>query len=448
MLPVHSLANHGQEACHPDHPRRLGHQPRRSRQGRARRRRHPAGEHAVSRSALRGISVGPAERQRRRRRTCPPARWATARWGISTSARDASSIRTSRASTRRSRDGELRTNEVLQEAFAAARGHRLHLLGLVSDGGVHSHQDHLIALSKAARDAGVGDIMIHAITDGRDTSPTGGADFLAKVSAGIAGSGAQIATVIGRYFAMDRDKRWERSKLAWDAIVLGRGAASDLSPAAAIQQRYAAGETDEFLQPIILSHRDEPRVRDGDVVLFFNFRADRARQLSLAFLRPNFDGFDREVTPQIRFLTLTEYDETYGCPIVFGPQTLQRILGEVVSEAGTQAIAHRGNREVPARDLFLQRRDREAVSRRGSRDRAVAEGRADLRLQAGDERAGGHPQGPRAAGAIRSCHPQLRQPRHGRPHRRGEGRDQGGGDDRRRRAAGRDQDARAGRRPR
>ncbi len=235
-------------------------------------------------------------------------------------------------------EGELRTNGVLQAAFAAARGHRLHLLGLVSDGGVHSHQDHLIALAQSAHVAGVGDIMIHAITDGRDTSPTGGAKFLGEVSAGIAGTGAQIATIVGRYFAMDRDKRWDRSKLAWDAIVLGRGAASDLSPAEAIKQRYAAGETDEFLKPIILSHRDEARVRDGDVVLFFNFRADRARQLSLAFLQPKFDGFDREITPQIRFLTLTEYDETYGCPVVFGPQTLHRILGEVVSETGLKQL--------------------------------------------------------------------------------------------------------------
>ena len=235
-------------------------------------------------------------------------------------------------------EGELKTNAILQNAFGVARGRRLHLLGLVSDGGVHSHQDHLIALTKAAKEAGVDDIFIHAITDGRDTSPTGGAKFLAAVSAGIAGTGATIATIIGRYFAMDRDKRWERTKLAWDAIVLGRGVVSDLSPGEAVQPRYAAGETDEFLKPIILSHHDEPRVRDGDVVLFFNFRADRARQLSLAFLRPDFDGFDREITPKVHYVTLTEYDETYGCPCVFAPQTLRRILGEVVSEAGFRQL--------------------------------------------------------------------------------------------------------------
>src|SRR5262249_4373093 len=152
-----------------------------------------------------------------------------------------------------------------------------------------------------------------------------------EVCEGIAGTGAQVATVVGRYFAMDRDKRWDRTKLAWDAIVLGRGPTSDASPSEAIKARYAQKETDEFLKPIILSHRNESRVRDGDVVLFFNFRADRARQLSVAFLQPDFNGFDREITPRIHYVTLTEYDETYTCPVVFGTPTLARILAEVVS---------------------------------------------------------------------------------------------------------------------
>ena len=135
-------------------------------------------------------------------------------------------------------DRELRSNKVLQEAFAKARGHRLHFLGLLSDGGVHSHQNHLIALAKAAKEAGVEDIMIHAISDGRDTSPTGCADYLATVSAQTGATGARIATVIGRYYAMDRDKRWDRNKLAWDAIVLGRGAQSD-PPSAAVSEAHA-----------------------------------------------------------------------------------------------------------------------------------------------------------------------------------------------------------------
>src|ERR1700728_3829363 len=123
------------------------------------------------------------------------------------------------------KDGELKSNPVLQEAFSKARGHRLHFLGLVSDGGVHSHQDHLIALCDAAKAAGCTDLMVHAITDGRDTSPKGGAAYVNKLESDLVSSGGKIATVIGRYYAMDRDKRWERNKLAWDAIVLGRGEA-------------------------------------------------------------------------------------------------------------------------------------------------------------------------------------------------------------------------------
>ena len=232
-------------------------------------------------------------------------------------------------------DGELKTNKVLQDAFAKARGHRLHFLGLVSDGGVHSHQNHLIALTKAAKESGVDDIMIHAISDGRDTSPTGCSDYLATISAQTSRNGAHIATVVGRYYAMDRDQRWDRNKLAWDAIVLGRGPQSHLAPAAAVAEAYTH-ETrgDEFLEPIIFSHADEQRVRDGDVVIWFNFRADRARQLSVAFLNKDFNGFDREVFPAVHYVTLTQYDKTYGCPVVFEPQSLANILGEVVSKAG------------------------------------------------------------------------------------------------------------------
>jgi 2,3-bisphosphoglycerate-independent phosphoglycerate mutase len=235
-------------------------------------------------------------------------------------------------------DGDLATNPVLQEAFAKAKGTRLHLLGLLSDGGVHSHIGHLIALANAAAQAGVRDIMVHAITDGRDTSPTGGAGYLETASKELAASGAEITTVVGRYYAMDRDKRWERNKLAWDAIVLGRAEGPSCSPAEAVRARYAANETDEFLKPMVFSHVNEQRVRDGDVVLFFNFRADRARQLSLAFLRPDFNGFDREVAPKVYYVTLTEYDATYNCPIVFEQQTLAHILGETVSNAGLRQL--------------------------------------------------------------------------------------------------------------
>lgn len=231
-------------------------------------------------------------------------------------------------------EGELERNRVAQEAFAKARGRRLHFLGLISDGGVHSHYEHLIALANAARTAGVTDIFVHAFTDGRDTSPTGGADFLKACSDGLTKSGAKIATVVGRYFAMDRDRRWDRTKRAWDAIVLGRGEQCASSPAAAVRAQYQHGKTDEFLPPLIFSNANEQRVRDGDTVFFFNFRADRARQLSQAFLLPAFDGFEREVWPRVNYVTLTQYDATYPSPFIFAPETLPNILGEVVSAAG------------------------------------------------------------------------------------------------------------------
>lgn len=236
------------------------------------------------------------------------------------------------------REGKLGAIPALKETFAAAKGKRLHFLGLVSDGGVHSHWKHLVALCEAAKAAGVEDVMVHAISDGRDTSPTGGAAYMEELQAGLKPTGAVVATVIGRYFAMDRDQRWERNKLAWDAIVLGRGQKARYSAPEELRARYAAGETDEFLQPLILSHADEQRVRDGDVVFFFNFRADRGRQLSLAFLDKSFSGFEREVTPQIHYVTLTEYDRTYGVPVIFEPQSLSNILGEVVSRAGLKQL--------------------------------------------------------------------------------------------------------------
>jgi 2,3-bisphosphoglycerate-independent phosphoglycerate mutase len=231
-------------------------------------------------------------------------------------------------------DGELKRNRVAQETFAAARGRRLHLLGLVSDGGVHSHYDHMIALANEAKASGVDEIFVHAFTDGRDSSPTGGREYLKICEEKLRASGAQIVTVVGRYFAMDRDHRWDRTKKAWDAVVLGRGEICRDSPPQALERQYKAGKTDEFMPPLIFSHANEQRVRDGDVVLFFNFRADRARQLSQAFLFKDFDGFDREVWPHIKFTSLTQYDVRYPSPFIFPPEELKNILGELVSKAG------------------------------------------------------------------------------------------------------------------
>lgn len=255
------------------------------------------------------------------------------------------------------RDGELASMPVLVEAFEKAKGKRLHFLGLISDGGVHSHQDHLAALCNAAKAAGVSDLMVHAITDGRDTSPTGGAAYMAKLEKDLAPSGAKIATVIGRYYAMDRDKRWERNKLAWDAIVLGRGEVRTDLPSDAVQGAYPKDPRgDEFMQPMIFSNANEQRIRDGDVILWFNFRADRARQLSEAFLKADFNGFDREVTPKTGYYTLTEYDATYtthGARVIFGPESLSNNLGQVVAAAGLTQLRAAETEKYPHVTFFF-----------------------------------------------------------------------------------------------
>ncbi len=256
------------------------------------------------------------------------------------------------------RDGEFASIPSLQKALAKAKSSRLHLFGLISDGGVHSHQDHLVAICQAAKEAGVTDIQIHAITDGRDTSPTGGADYMAKLEADLEGLPVKIVTVVGRYYAMDRDKRWERTKLSWDAIVHGVGEAKTCAPSAAIREAYnhcdnPSQQGDEFLKPMLFGCVNEQRVRDGDVVLCFNFRADRARQLSLAFLRKDFDGFDRGVQPQIEYLTMTEYDKTYGTPVIFEAQTMKNIFGEVVSAAGLTQVRAAETEKYPHVTFFF-----------------------------------------------------------------------------------------------
>lgn len=231
-------------------------------------------------------------------------------------------------------DGTMAKNKVFREAVKLAKDSRLHFIGLVSDGGVHSHQDQLVAMARLARESGVEDIFVHAITDGRDTSPTAGAGYIGKLEDELAKYGARIATVVGRYHAMDRDKRWERTKLAWDAVVDGVGEKHDILASEAVAQKYAEDKTDEFLPPMIFFEHGKRRVRDGDVVIFFNFRADRARQLSEAFLLKNFKGFKRHKRPKVHYVTLTEYDETYGCPVIFKPESLKKVLGEVVAKAG------------------------------------------------------------------------------------------------------------------
>ncbi len=250
-------------------------------------------------------------------------------------------------------DSELASLPNIVEAFSKAKGRRLHLVGLISDGGVHSHQDHMIALADAAKAAGVDDIFVHAITDGRDTSPTGGTGYLAHCESGLQSSGARIATVVGRYYAMDRDTRWERTKLAWDAIVHGVGEVSAKSPSAAVAEKYEADLTDEFMPALIFEESETTRVREGDVVLCFNFRADRARQFSQAILKDDFDGFDRGEWGAVSYYTLTEYDETYDCPVIFAPEELVNTLGEVAAKAGLTQLRIAETEKYPHVSFFF-----------------------------------------------------------------------------------------------
>lgn len=238
------------------------------------------------------------------------------------------------------RTGELAENPVLGEAFAAAReeGAALHLMGLLSDGGVHSSNEHLYALIDAAVAAGVRHIMVHCFMDGRDVPPSSGAGYMAELvdyleraaSRGAAGTVAEVASIEGRYFAMDRDNRWERVQRAWDAVV-NAAPLTEASAVAAMESSYAAGVTDEFVEPVALADRG---VRDGDAVVFFNFRPDRARELTRAMVDPDFAGFARSRFPQVGFVCLTEYDPAIPAPVAFPKEFPENVLADVLADAG------------------------------------------------------------------------------------------------------------------
>ena len=232
------------------------------------------------------------------------------------------------------RTGELFENPVLTAAMVrgAAGGHSLHLVGLVSDGGVHSHIRHLEALVEMARRNGVTNLYVHAITDGRDTSPAGGAGYVASLERVLSGAGlGRIASISGRYYAMDRDRRWNRTKRAYDAIVHGVGEQT-AAPGAWLQQSYSAGVTDEFIEPAVVMQDGEPigPIRNGDSVICFNFRADRVRQLTRAIALPDFAEFDRGDAPSVSYACFTRYDATLALPVAFEPQSFSGSLAEVL----------------------------------------------------------------------------------------------------------------------
>ncbi len=264
------------------------------------------------------------------------------------------------------RTGELEANPVIAEAFAAARkpGAVLHLMGLLSDGGVHSSNEHLYALIRAAAKAGVQTIRVHCFLDGRDVPPASGADYVAQLvevleqvandSDGVVD--ARIASIEGRYYAMDRDNRWERVEQAYNTVALGENLVEE-DTVAAVESSYSEGVTDEFVVPVALEGRG---MRDGDAVIFFNFRPDRAREITRALVDGDFSGFERKRWPRLSFVCLTEYDPTIPAPVAFPKEFPEEVLADVLAEEGlrqyhiaeTEKYAHvtfflNGGREEP-----------------------------------------------------------------------------------------------------
>lgn len=237
-------------------------------------------------------------------------------------------------------DGDFFTNPALLEAMeqAAATGKALHLLGLLSDGGVHSHITHLEALLRLAKQQGLKRVYVHAFLDGRDVPPKSALTYIAQLEQYLTELGVgQIATVSGRYYAMDRDKRWERVERAYKALVLAEGAKAH-SAAAGVEVSYAAGVTDEFVEPFTVEGVDG-RIAAGDSVIFFNFRPDRARELTRALHDEEFDGFARpEGVRPLHYVCLAQYDATIDAPVAFPPEQIADTLGEVLAAAGKQQL--------------------------------------------------------------------------------------------------------------
>ena len=232
-------------------------------------------------------------------------------------------------------DGSFFANAELVAACEAAKaaGKTLHVFGLLSPGGVHSHELHIFAMLDLAKRQGVPRVAVHAFLDGRDTPPKSAEPSLRALQDLCAELGnAHIASVSGRYYAMDRDKRWDRLRLAWDAMVDARSDHHAVSGVAALEAAYARGENDEFVLPTVIDGAQP--MADGDAVVFMNFRADRARQLTAAFVSPAFDGFDARKPSLARFVCLTEYDARLPAPVAFAPDDLRQTFGELLADAG------------------------------------------------------------------------------------------------------------------
>jgi len=247
-------------------------------------------------------------------------------------------------------DGSISENTMLQKVFAC-KGN-LHLMGLVSDGGVHSHIDHAIALGKMAAEAGVKNVFIHAFLDGRDTDPKSGLKFIKRLQNELNGTGVTLSTAVGRYYAMDRDKRWERVKKAYDLMVNGVGEYV-ASAEAGIAAQYEAGITDEFMEPLRFLPGSEGLISEGDTVLCFNFRTDRGRQITRALTQENFPDQGMRAL-SLDYYTLTEYDETFKIAgVIFENQNLTDTLGDVLSAAGKTQLRAAETEKYPHVTFFF-----------------------------------------------------------------------------------------------
>ncbi len=239
-------------------------------------------------------------------------------------------------------EGNFSKNPTILNALRTtkAAGGRLHLMGLLGDGGVHSHERHMEALIEMARRENLGAVYLHLFLDGRDTPPNSAEQFILDLNDKLkAWPDVKVATLIGRYYAMDRDKRWDRVEKAYLCLTEGTGKVADL-PLEAIRNSYKEGTTDEFVLPTaIRSAIPEGLIRDGDGVIFFNFRADRARELTRALIDADFQEFPRKRRLKLStYITMTQYDETFRVPVVYPPRELRKILGEVASQHGLQQL--------------------------------------------------------------------------------------------------------------
>jgi len=254
------------------------------------------------------------------------------------------------------REKTIDTNPVLQQTFeyCSHNDKPLHLIGLVSDGGVHSHQDHLIYLCKLAAAAGVSKIYIHAFTDGRDADPKSGINCIRKVEQQVEGTGAQFASVIGRYYAMDRDKRWDRVSQAYELLVHGKGTPYT-NAETAVQESYKNNVTDEFIKPAVITSNNKPvaTINGGDAVICFNFRTDRCREITEVLTQQEFP--EQNMKPlSLQFVTMTRYDKTFkNVHVVYEKDNLVNTLGEVISKAGKKQIRIAETEKYPHVTFFF-----------------------------------------------------------------------------------------------